>query len=529
MSESQKTGKTKNMNKSQKRTDYVIRNLFFNIANNLIAMTMPFILRTVIIQYLGSEYMGLNNLCASILSVLSVAELGLSNAFVYRLYKPLAQQDENRVCQLLSFYKKTFTIIGLIIFSMGICIFPFMRYLISRNTPQGINIYIVLMLYLVNTVISYMFGSYQDLLLIAAQRYDYYFITSIISSAALYTMQIMFAVQGRYYACVAMLPIATIIKRSSSHMLVKRNFPQYLLRKRIDISTRSAIKKEIVAVAVYKIRDISRASFDNVIVSTFLGLSILSNYQNYYTVYQVPEVSMGQFSAVIAPSLGNFAVCESREKTFEVYRKNIFLYMFISGWFAIGYGFLIQKFITLWLGEAYVMNRSIAILFAIYIYMQGECLLTKMIRENAGLWSYGKKWAALEMVANLTLNIVLVQFMGVEGVILATVVTILFISIPVDNYIVYKYYFKNKIAERLKMFAANIFWLVGTTLLVAVLIHYTETGSLITDFLFRLMFCGFIPPITLAIMFYKTDEFRFFLSVIKNIGEKVKLKRSFGK
>ena len=140
----------------ENRTDYVIRNLIYSLINSAIGTVMPFFVRTFTIYYLGSEYMGLNNLCTSILYVLNAADLGLANAFAFRLYKPMAQKDTDEVCRLLNFYKKVYTTIGLAILGMGLCLMPFLQHLIKGDLPKGINIYVVFFIYLVNSAISYM-------------------------------------------------------------------------------------------------------------------------------------------------------------------------------------------------------------------------------------------------------------------------------------------------------------------------------------------------------------------------------------
>ena len=114
------------------------KNAAFNLANQLITLFIQFLVRTVFIKTLAAEYLGLNGLFSNILSVLSLAELGLGTAIVCNMYGPLARKDENAIIMYFNAYKKIYTIIGSIIGFAGLCILPFVNYLVAdaNNIPH---------------------------------------------------------------------------------------------------------------------------------------------------------------------------------------------------------------------------------------------------------------------------------------------------------------------------------------------------------------------------------------------------------
>lgn len=122
------------------------------IANKIIASLCPFVLRTIMIYYMGTEYLGLSSLFTSILSMLSLAELGFGGALVYSMYKPIAENDTKSICALMNLYKKVYMVIGTIILAVGIIIMPFVPKMINGSIPDEINIYILYLIYLINTV-----------------------------------------------------------------------------------------------------------------------------------------------------------------------------------------------------------------------------------------------------------------------------------------------------------------------------------------------------------------------------------------
>ena len=111
---------------------------------------VPFLIRTIFIRYIGLEYAGLNSLFSSIIQVLNLAELGVGSALVFSMYKPVANDDYDKLCALIKLYRTYYRIIGLIVLTIGISITPFLPYLIKDGIPENLNLYI---LYFLNLVI----------------------------------------------------------------------------------------------------------------------------------------------------------------------------------------------------------------------------------------------------------------------------------------------------------------------------------------------------------------------------------------
>ena len=134
------------------RTKNASRNILAGLFNKVVHLVFPFIIRSVTIQVLGAEYLGLGSLFTSILQVLNLAELGFSNAVIYNMYKPIASRDKNTICALLNLYKKIYRVIGIVVFAIGLGVVPFLNNLIDGDIPNGINIYLLYAIFLFNTV-----------------------------------------------------------------------------------------------------------------------------------------------------------------------------------------------------------------------------------------------------------------------------------------------------------------------------------------------------------------------------------------
>lgn len=498
----------------QSRTKNVMRNIASSFLLGVTGTLFPFFVRTYTIKYLGSDYMGLNNLCSSILYVLSATDLGVANAFSYRLYKPIAKNDKDEVGRLLHFYKKVYLAIGIVILIIGLIILPFFKCFISQKTPQNVNVYLVFFIYLINTVLSYTVFAYKNLILTAVQRKDYESVTTTITFFILYASQILLIRAHHYYISVCMLPICTLFGNTLRSAIVGYKYPEYIPLGNVSKEEISGLLKDILSVAVYKFRDISRNAFDNIVISAFAGLAILSDYQNYYMILTVPVWMLTMLYMSVLPSVGNFAALNTCNEVHGIYKKNAFIMSFLSAWFAICYFFLIQDFIAIWLGREFQLSMTAAFFFAVYIYLHGETMIIKTARESIGLWNIGKVWAAVEMTVNLILNVVLIILFGVEGVILATIISIALISIPVENHIIFSRYFTGKGKDKMKDMAINAIWTVCTAMVVWGVCYFAPHAQDI-GLIYKTAVCVLVPPLSCILCFHKTEEFKFVKDILR--------------
>ena len=125
------------------RTQHAKRNIITSVINKLVIMLTNFIMRTVLIRYLGEIYLGLDSLFVSILQILSLTELGISAAMVYSMYKPLAENDTPAVCALLKLYRTVYRWIALIMTVLGLAITPFLPMIVKTELPSDLNLYVL--------------------------------------------------------------------------------------------------------------------------------------------------------------------------------------------------------------------------------------------------------------------------------------------------------------------------------------------------------------------------------------------------
>lgn len=496
------------------------RNMVWGAINKLIVIVFPFIIRTILLQKLGGEYLGLNSLFSSILQVLSLAELGIGSAITFSMYKPIAEDDTDSVCALLAYYQRIYRLIGCAVIIIGIVILPFLGYMVKDDCPSDVNLYILYIIYLINTSISYFMFAYKQCLLLAHQRND--IDSNIISliNIALYICQIVsLLVFPNYYVYIIFIPISTIVMNIVRKIAVDRMFPEYVCRGSINADLKKELYKRISGLMLYKISYVFRNSFDSIIISSFLGLVVLANYQNYYYILNSVMGILAVVTASITAGVGNSLVTESKEKNYNDFKKFNFIFNWIVGWCVAFFLCLYQDFITLWIGKEYLLSFSVVVLMCIYFYSLEIGNVTAVYREASGIWWQDKFRPIIESIVNLVINVALVSIWGVSGVIISTIICIVFINIPWATCILFKNYFKRSPKEIFLIFLKNALIISFTSCVTFLVCKYTTffISSLWKSFLVKTIICCIIPNILMFICYYKNQEFDSMIKIVRKM------------
>ena len=283
-----------------------LRNVMGALINKATAIVFPFVIRTIILYYLGTEYAGLSSLFTSVLQILSLSELGIGSAIVFSMYKPVAEGNTDEINALLKLYRKFYYIIGIVILIIGIALVPFIPKLISGEYPQDINLYALYLIYLSNTVISYFLFAYKTSVLNAFQRSDIESNLTTVINIGMYILQIITLIVFRnYYLYIIWLPIATIFINVLRSYIVDKQYPEICCAGEVSSEVKHDIFKRVGALIGHQLSGTVNCSLDNIVVSAFLGLKVVAQYGNYYYIVSaLSGVMQVTFNALTA-SIGN--------------------------------------------------------------------------------------------------------------------------------------------------------------------------------------------------------------------------------
>lgn len=427
------------------RTKNATRNIIFGMTLKIYQIIVPFLMRTAMIYFMGIEYLGLNSLFTSILQVLNLAELGVGSAMVYSMYKPIAEGDKDTICALLKLYKKYYFFIGLVIATIGIIITPLIPRLINGEVPGDINIYVLYILNLGATVITYWLYAYKSSLLQAHQRTDISSKVQLITTTAQYILQFLVLwLTKNYYLYV----IAILFTQALANIVTAREatkiYPNYQAKGSLPKETTAAINQRIKDLFTAKLGAKIVNSADTIVISAFLGLTMLAMYQNYYFIMNsVMSILVIVFSSCLA-GVGNSIVTENLEKNYNDFRVINFFINWVATVCMTYFATLYQPFIRMWVGEQYTFGNGVVILLCIYFYFVIIQQVIGMYKDAAGIWHQDRFRPLIAAFVNLTLNILLVRVCGIYAIVGSTIISYLVVAMPWMILNVFKYVFKRE-------------------------------------------------------------------------------------
>ena len=495
-------------------------NIFWGIINRVIDICMPFIVRIGFVRYLGTNYLGLTNLFSSILQVLALSELGFGNAVVFSMYGAIARDDNDTLCALLLFYKKVYKIIGLMMLVFGLIIIPFLPRFINNNSPIDINIYLLYLLYLTNTVISYVLFGYKTAILNAYQRND--LLSKVQSATSIFVGVIqllaLFIFKNIYFY-VAALILGSILYNLLVQLSTQKYFPNLTCKGVLPISEKKQMWIKIKGLFICKITGATRNTFDSIFLSLFLGLDITGIYSNYFYVLTSVSSIFGIVYISILSGVGNSIETETVEKNYEDFKNMDFIYMWFSCVCTACLLCLYKPFMVCFFGTGLTFPLSVEIFFCAYFYAIKMGDIRDVYSSAKGLWYEDKYRYIIESILNIFLNYVLGKYFGIYGIVGATLFTILFIGFPTGAFNCFEYYFKNNKLRSYFMF--HLFYACVTIIICMISYLFCK---LITDnsfiFLFvRLFICFVLSNCILFLIFrwfrsYK-DARSFFIRIIR--------------
>ena len=439
------------------RTQNATRNIAFGVVLRIYQMLMPFVMRTIMIYLLGVNYLGLNSLFTSILQVLNLAEMGVGLAMVYSMYEPIAKDDSEKVCALMQLYKVYYRVIGAVVLIGGCLVIPFLPKLIKSDIPPDMNIYILYILNLLATVLTYWLFAYKNSILYAHQRADISTKVAIITETIKYLLQIVvLAVFQSYYLYTIVIVATQILTNIITAVVAGKIYPQYKASGKLSKEEVRQINAKIRDLFTSKLGTVVFNSVDTIIISAFLGLRILAIYQNYYfIVTSVTSLISIIFSSSTA-GIGNSLIIESEEKNYNDFKKFTLIIIWISGFCTMCMLCLFQPFMKIWVTEKLMLEFHAVILFCIYFFVNQINLLMEAYKDAAGMWHEDRFRPLTLSVINLVLNLILVQFIGVYGVLLASCITKAFIGIPWVIYNLFHVVFRQNVSEYIKKLCLDI-------------------------------------------------------------------------
>lgn len=505
------------------RTENSIRNSAFALGGQFVSLLTGFIMRTVFVHTLGDDYLGLNGLFTSILSMLSLTELGLGTAISFALYKPLAENDEPKIGALMHFYKKAYQLIALLTTVFGLALLPFLDAITNGVSETVPHLTVIYLLFLGNTVLSYFF-SYKRTLITAHQKHYLNTINESLFMFIQYVIQMAVLLTTYNYILYLVVQMACVF---CSNLLISRKvdkmYPYLKTYKgeRLDGETRSMMKTNVISMMFHRIGSVAVTGTDNIIIAQ-ISMAVLGLYSNYTLIIGTLRTVLSQVFNAVTASVGNLIAVESRDKQFAIYKNINFINFWIFGFFTVALGQTVEPFIALCFGGERLLAHGVLYISLINFYLNGMRLSSVLVINAAGLFKQVKYKSFIEAIVNLGVSLffLIVLKWGIYGVLLGTTVSFLTTNLWWEPYTIYHFTFKEPLRKYFIEYAVY-----GAVTLGAYFLTNFLCGRITVGGWFGWILVGIVsvivPNVIFCLLFFKTREFGYFKDICLRYVRKI--------
>lgn len=502
------------------RTKKALINSSVNIISFLIAFIPNIIIRKVFLQTLGSELLGLNSLYTNIIGWLSIFELGVGTAIIYSLYKPYAENNHKRIRAYIRFYGSFYRITGFIILALGLCIAPFLNFFIDDNIDLKL-VTLGFILFLLNSFISYMFSSRICILNVAQEAYKVTIGTTVSKLLIVIVQVVMLEIYPSFIVFAFIQLIVNLIYFILINMYILKSYPWLNQRKdNLEKEEKKSLLKNVRAMFMHKIGSLIVYSTDNIVISKFVGLSVLANYTNYQIIISALQSIVSMGLSGLTASIGNLLSTGNKDRAYDIHKKIFFINFWAVSFIAISLYNTLDQFIGLWVGDKYLLDGLTYIIILINTYFAAMRGSVEQFQSGSGNFYQDRYAPICEAVINLAMSLILVKYIGIAGVFIGTLISNFTVIFWTKPYVVYKYVFDKKLINYYKMYFKYL--LIG--IIPLIITSYVTTPlkadySIVSFIINCLLNIIIINGLYIAI-FFKTNEFKYYLSIVKSILKK---------
>lgn len=422
----------------------VLSNVKYGILSQVVKIVLQFVTRKIFLLILGVELLGVHSLFISIISMLTMTELGVGVAVAYSLYKPLAENDTQKVAGIICLYRKIYRVIGIVILLAGCCLLPFIPNIVN-TTVEIPNLRLMFFIILLKCAFTYLLFAYSQTLLIASEcKYKVDKLVLLFTFVASIGEIVILLITHNYilYLCVEM--VCLITQQYLIYRETKKMYPEIMDAKNVQLSKaeKKDLWKNVYGLSITKFAGAILSSIDNIIISTFISTAVLGYYANYSLIQAaaVSIISMA-FMSVTANIGHKFADNSIKEShLFSMFFINFVICAFCT----ILYYYLINDFITLFFSPDLVLSQWIVLAIVLNMLLSYMGMSIQVFKDASGIFWYGKYRPVVTCILNIGFSFLLVKPYGIAGVVLATALSRFFTTLWFDPYLVYKYAFKQK-------------------------------------------------------------------------------------
>lgn len=490
------------------RTDNTVKNVTFSMLSECMLAVLKFVSRYVFVQILGKEYLGLESLFTDILTVLSLAELGFSVSITYSLYKPVADGDTETIKSLIRLYRRVYRLVGVSVLTAGAALTPFLDFFVKKMPEDIPHIPLIYLLNVLGTGVSYFFSYKSTLLFVYQKKYIDTMIRAGVTLCVNAAQIAVLVVSGNYLYYLYILVAGTVLQNAAVAAWADRLYP-YLREKdvqQLPEKTRQDIRRNVGAMVLNRVGAAAVFGTDNILISKFVGVITTGLYSNYVMIRGFLNLMINALFNALTPALGNLIAKSKEEAGRQAFRQLNFFGAWLSGWVSICLLCLYDPFITLWLGEGYLLPGPAVLLIVVNFYVSSMRIPVAKTRSVMGLFWDERYKSILEAVLNLVVSVILAQRWGIVGILAGTLISSMALPFWIEPRGLYRYGFKQPCGTYFRRYFLHLLVTVAAGALTGRLCRMTGEGGL--GFLGKGLLCLAVPNVVYLAVYRRTEEFR---------------------
>lgn len=493
------------------RKESSIKNILTSIIPYIFLTFLGFLRLKVMLGGLGEEIYALNQLFIQLFSYISLLEAGVGTLITQLYYKCFVKNDKKKICEIYSYSNKLLKKISLIMVICGLVI-SFALKIFTNNSLSLSYMQFVFILYLFKAILEYLMYAPRFVIIADQKSYKINLTTNIFKVIEMLVEIILLSIYKNYIIIL----LSTIVVRYITYYISnKKVYKEYPWLHKVESNQKLEVKK-MGAVMTHKISGTVHNNTDILLASMFLKPIQVVIYSSYnYIVKFISDVVYMVGSSITA-SMGNVLYKDNKENQYQIFEKTNAIFIFFAMFFSVALYVSTNKFVVLWIGEDKLLP-SITFLFMILtLFMSIAVRPFLIIRDSKALYKETKLIAIFEMLINLVLSLILVQKLGVLGLLIATVIASLFTTMLCYPIYIYKnYYNKNYFKYFIKLFqnlAATVFLCLIFNKFNLIML----SNNYFTWFLYSLIYCIII---FIVIFVFNIMTSKYFRQIVKELQD----------
>ena len=480
------------------------KEILLNFILTFIVSILGFVQNRYFVQYMGLETLGMMKLFTQLLAYLNIVEMGIGSASAFALYKPLVERDYKNTSIVINTIEDIYNKIAILLMVLGALCIPIIPFFMKVSNSSN-EIYFYWILYVFNTVLTYLFIKYV-ILFTANQEFLYVRTVQSCSIIAFKILQVVCIIKYHsFFVYIILLILDNLTQWIFFYLHYKKKY-SFIVKTKERFS---GIKNDIKNLFWHKIGGLVVFNTDLILISKFTSLEIVGIYASYQMIISVLRAIVDILTNVLSPKIGNFIAKHTKIEIYNNFKKINIFYCFIAITFTYCIYILINSFVTLWLGKTMLLNNFTIGLICFNLWVNLFRGILDRFKEGAGFFD-DIKAPILESIINLLVSIILGLKMGLDGVIIGTIISNIIVILVYKPILVFERCFDKDWKEYIKVYG-NYLIIIVTSLISLNFITKPFIQENITSWLSWIIYAIKISSISLVVItliFLLNKDFR---------------------